>query len=48
MAQGFDELGDQIFVGFGDEVGEEPGFESQLEAFDGIEVGGTPAADFCL
>ena len=32
-------MSEQFFGGPGDEVGEEPGFESQPEAFDGIEVG---------
>ena len=40
MAQALDELGNQLFVGLGDEVGEEPGFEAQPEAFNGIEIGG--------
>ncbi|HMP81619.1 MAG TPA: hypothetical protein PKA41_02790 [Verrucomicrobiota bacterium] len=40
MALALDELGDQLFVDLGDEVGEEPGIESQPEPFNGIDVEG--------
>ena len=36
--QSLDELDDQIFVGLGNKVGEEPGFESQPETFNRIEI----------
>jgi hypothetical protein len=39
VAEGSDELGNQVFVGLGNEAGKEPGFVSQPEAFDGVQIG---------